>query len=112
MLLSLGLALRWQGLGRQVLPLALGVVGLRLLLVPMLATRLVGALGFEGDKAVALVLEAGMPSMLFGVVLCDRFSLDSRLYAVLVTVTTVLAMGALPLWFQWHHAGIGWPGAR
>ncbi|BCX88152.1 conserved hypothetical protein [Methylomarinovum tepidoasis] len=112
MLLSLGLALRWRGLGRQLLPLALGVIGLRLLLMPLIAAFLVRALGFGGEKAVALVLEAGMPSMLFGVVLCDRFGLDSRLYAVLVTTTTVLAMLTLPLWFELCHAGIGSSGTR
>ncbi|HEB78638.1 MAG TPA: AEC family transporter [Methylothermaceae bacterium] len=100
MLLSLGLALDWQGLRQRFWSHVLVVVVLRLLFIPLLATWLVGQLGFSGATATALVMEAGMPSMLFGIVLCDRFGLDSRLYAVLVTVTTLLAVVTLPLWYR------------
>ncbi len=112
MLLSLGLALEWPGEGRRLWSHVLPVVVLRLLLIPLAATWLVGWLGFTGIKAAALAMEAGMPSMLFGIVLCDRFGLDSRLYALLVTVTTLLAVVTLPLWYAWQGAGIPWPGAR
>jgi len=45
------------------------------------------------------VLEAAMPSMVLGLVLCDRFRLDTTLYALAVTVTTLLSLLSLPLWF-------------
>ncbi len=112
MLLSLGLALEWPRAGQRFWPHVLPVVVLRLLLLPLVATFLVERLGFAGVEAAALVMEAGMPSMLFGIVLCDRFGLDSRLYALLVTVTTLLAVVTLPLWYSWQGTGIPWPGAR
>jgi hypothetical protein len=39
-----------------------------------------------------------MPSMVLGIVLCDRYGLDSALYAEAVTVSTALAVLTLPLW--------------
>jgi len=98
MLLSLGLALDWRALSWRLWPQVFPVILFKLGVVPFFGFWLASWLGFFGDEAIALVLEAGMPSMLFGVVLCDRYGLDSRLYAVLVTVTTLLSMVTLPLW--------------
>ena len=98
MLLSLGLALDWRALGWRLWPQVFPVVLFKLVLMPLFGWWLASWLGFSGDKLSALVLEAGMPSMLFGVVLCDRYGLDSRLYAVLVTVTTLLSIVTLPVW--------------
>jgi len=41
-----------------------------------------------------------MPSMIVGIVLCDRYRLDSGLYASAVTVTTALSLISLPFWRQ------------
>jgi len=98
MLLSLGLALDWRALSWRLWPQVFPVVVFKLGLMPLFGWWLAYRLGFSGDKAIALILEAGMPSMLFGVVLCDRYGLDSRLYAVLVTVTTLLSIVTLPMW--------------
>jgi len=35
-----------------------------------------------------------------GIVFCDRYKLDSALYAMMVTVTTALSLITLPLWHQ------------
>jgi predicted permease len=45
------------------------------------------------------VLEAAMPAMVLGIVFCDRFGLDTGLYAAAVTLTTALSLVTLPLWF-------------
>ncbi len=100
MLLCLGLALDWRTFRRPMVPYVLPVSVFKLLLMPWYGWWLSGLLAFAGDESTALVLEAGMPSMLFGIVLCDRFQLDSRLYALLVTVTTLLSMLTLSLWFD------------
>jgi hypothetical protein len=47
-----------------------------------------------------VVLEAAMPSMVLGIVLCDRYRLDSSLYAMTVTVSTALSIVTLPMWFK------------
>jgi len=35
-----------------------------------------------------------------GLVICDRFKLDSTLYAEAVTVSTTLSLLTLPLWLK------------
>jgi hypothetical protein len=44
------------------------------------------------------VIEAAMPSMVLGLVFCDRYGLDTALYAAAVTLTTLLSLLTLPLW--------------
>ncbi|MDP3933394.1 MAG: AEC family transporter, partial [Methylococcaceae bacterium] len=51
-----------------------------------------------GDYRAAAVLDIAMPSMVLGIVFCDRYYLDSSLYAMAVTVTTALSLITLPLW--------------
>lgn len=101
MLFSLGLGLRWAGTWRRQIPLVLPVAAIQLLLTPLLIWGLAGSLGLEGQTLAAVVLEAAMPSMVLGIVLCDRYHLDTSLYAMAVTVTTALSMITLPLWFAW-----------
>jgi len=45
-----------------------------------------------------VTLEAGMPSMVLGVVICDRFHLNTPYYAFAVTLTTLACIFTLPLW--------------
>ena len=100
MLISLGLGLRWNSWHGRNLPLASVVVAFKMGAVPLFGLGLGLALGFEGDTLTALVLEAAMPSMLLGVVYCDRYRLDTSFYALAVSLTTLFAMVSLPFW---HH---------
>jgi len=100
MLFSLGLGLRWgAGWGRRV-SLVLPVVAIQLLLTPLIVWSVSGMTGLEGQVRTAVVLEAAMPSMVLGIVLCDRYRLDSSLYAMAVTLSTALSALTLPLWFS------------
>ncbi len=99
MLFSLGLGLRWGGGLRRQIPQVLPIVAIQLLLAPALIWAVAGGIGLHGDVLAAVVLEAGMPSMVLGIVLCDRYNLDTSLYAMTVTVTTVVSMVTLPMWF-------------
>ncbi len=100
MLFSTGLALRWvSGWQERIAPI-LPVMTIRLLLIPLLVWGLTFPLGLEGDLRTAAVLEAAMPSMVLGLVICDRFGLDTRLYAEIVVLSTAAAAITLPLWFR------------
>lgn len=101
MLFSLGLSLEWSRSRWYLLPSLLPVVVVRLLLVPAIVMLVAGSLGLTGELRAAVVMEAAMPSMVIGLVLCDRFKLDVGLYAAAVTVTTALSLITLPLWFTW-----------
>lgn len=98
MLLSLGMSLSWRALDRQTAASVAPVLLIQLLLLPLLAVGLTGAIGLGGVHRVGTVLEAAMPSMVLGIVLCDRYGLDSKFYSLTVTASTVLALVTLPLW--------------
>lgn len=100
MLISLGLGLRWNSWHYRNVPLAVLVLALKLAAMPLFGLALALQLGFSGDKLTALVLEAAMPSMVLGVVYCDRYRLDTAFYAMAVALTTLCGMISLPFW---HH---------
>lgn len=101
MLFSLGLSLEWSRSRWHLLPSLVPVVVVRLLLVPAIVMLVANSLGMSGELRAAVVMEAAMPSMVIGLVLCDRFKLDVSLYAAAVTVTTALSLVTLPLWYGW-----------
>ena len=101
MLFSLGLSLEWSRSRWHVLPSLIPVVVVRLLLVPFIVMLVATSLGLTGELHAAVVMEAAMPSMVLGLVICDRFKLDVSLYAAAVTVTTALSLITLPLWYSW-----------
>jgi predicted permease len=101
MLLSLGMGLQWQSVRWRNFPKVLPVIVIKLLLMPLLALVLAWRLGMSGDFLTASILEMAMPSMMFGIVLCDRYRLDSALYAMTVTLTTLLSLISIPLWYQY-----------
>ncbi|UCE88805.1 MAG: AEC family transporter [Pseudomonadota bacterium] len=107
MLLVLGMSLRLQALQPSQLRLVVPVLLIQLLLMPLLAVALAGIIGLGGRVAMATVLEAAMPSMVLGIVISDRFGLDTGLYAAAVTLTTVCCLATLPLWHYVLQAGIG-----
>lgn len=100
MLFALGLGLRWSGAWRGQLRLLLPVLALQLLITPLLMYPVARLIGLEGEVLVGVILEAAMPSMVLGIVLCDRYRLDSALYAMAVTLTTALSLITLPLVFE------------
>jgi predicted permease len=101
MLFSLGLGLRWSTGGWSHLPQVLPVVAIQLFITPLLVWGASTLLGMSGPVQTAVVLEAAMPSMVLGIVLCDRYKLDTSLYAMAVTLTTAISLFTLPLWLQW-----------
>lgn len=99
MLFSIGLSLQWSKAQWQLMPTVIPVILLRFLVIPVVVLFFSTAIGLTGDLQAAVVIEAAMPSMVLGIVLCDRFKLDVSLYATAVTVTTALSIIVLPAWF-------------
>lgn len=100
MLLSVGMALRWQSGWLARIPLLLPVVLIQLLLMPLIAWAASIGVGMPEKLLAPSVIEGAMPSMVLGLVICDRFKLDTGLYAEAVTVTTILSLLTLPFWLQ------------
>ena len=101
MLLSLGLSLEWRrSQWRSQAGTVVPVLVLRLVLIPALILVFTHFIGLSGEWRAAVVMESAMPSMVLGIVFCDRFKLDVGLYAMAVTLSTALSVLTLPLWFR------------
>jgi predicted permease len=100
MLFSIGLSLRWRAGWSQQLTQVFPVVAIQLVLTPTIIFLLVPLFGIDARTEMAVVLEAAMPSMVLGIVLADRYGLDSHLYAMAVTISTALSLITLPLWYS------------
>ena len=98
MLVSLGLALNWKAVVARNIPYVIPVILIKMIIMPLLAIALISHLPMEGKYKAAAVLDMAMPSMVLGIVFCDRYRLDSGLYAMTVTVTTALSLISLPFW--------------
>ena len=98
MLVSLGLALNWTAVTARNIPYVLPVIVIKMLMMPVFAIVVASLLPMDGQYKAAAVLDMAMPSMVLGVVFCDRYRLDSGLYAMTVTVTTALSLMTLPFW--------------
>lgn len=99
MLFALGLALSFERFRAGDASALAAVTAIQLLLAPLVALGLAAGFGLHGVPGMATVLEAAMPAMVLGLVFCDRFGLDTRLYAAAVTLTTAVSLVTLPLWF-------------
>lgn len=99
MLLAVGMSLEWRGLRREAWGPLLMVLLIQLLVMPLVVWGTSTALGFESRMQLALVLEAAMPSMVLGLVICEHFRLDTAFYAATVTLSTILSILTLPLWY-------------
>jgi predicted permease len=100
MLFSLGLALSWKAVTVRNIPYVIPVIAIKMALMPLFAMLLVRHLPIAFEYQAAAVLDLSMPSMLLGIVFCDRYRLDSSLYAMAVTLTTAISLITLPFWHR------------
>lgn len=98
MLFSLGLSLRWDTIDAHRLPTVFPILMLQLFIAPLIVWGVAQGIGLDGMLLNGTVMEAAMPSMVIGIVLCDRYGLDTGLYAAAVTITTLLSLFTLPMW--------------
>ena len=101
MLIVLGMSIRWRSLHIRYMRLLAPVAAITLIIVPMSVYSMGRLIGLESDLSIMVTLVGAMPTMVFGIVICERYQLDGELYAAAVTLTTILSLVSLPLWFQW-----------
>jgi predicted permease len=95
MILSLGMALRFERV-EHLVP-TLGVGGIKLFLSPVIVFGAAKLLSMQDPYFEAVTLEGAMPTQLLTLVIADRFNLDSRLLARAIVINTVLAFVTIPL---------------
>jgi predicted permease len=105
MLIVLGMSIRWQSIHLRFMKLLLPTVLISLILVPLTVFGVANAIGLASELHISVVLIAAMPTMIFGIVICERYQLDSELYAAVVTLTTLMSLLTLPVWFQLLSGG-------
>ena len=101
MLFAIGLALKQGFYEVRQLPSVIPVIVIQLFIMPLVVLGTALLLAMPQDLRLAVVLEGAMPSMALGVVLCDRYGLNTGIYAAAVTATTLLSLVTLPLWYGW-----------
>lgn len=101
MLVALGMSLRWDTLKLQFLPMIVAVCVIGLLFAPFAALQVASFLGLPTETLKAVVLLSAMPSMVFGIIVCERYQLDSALYAATVLVSSLLSILTLSGWFHY-----------
>lgn len=99
MLIALGMSLRWDTLKLQFLPMLVPVCVIGLLLAPFVALQVASSFNLPKETLKAVVLLSAMPTMVFGVVVCERYQLDSALYAAAVLVSSLMSILTLSIWF-------------
>ncbi|MDX8383744.1 MAG: AEC family transporter [Ghiorsea sp.] len=100
MLLSIGLSLSWGEGWLMRIPVLIPVVLIQLVCMPLLVWGAGLAANMSEDMLMVAVIEGAMPSMVLGLVLCERFKLDISLYAEAVTLTTAFSLLTLPMWLS------------
>lgn len=100
MLFSLGLALHWRAISLRNMFSVIPAIIIKLILMPLIAITIANILQIPTPYKAAAVLDLSMPSMVLGIVFCDRYRLDSALYATAVTITTLLSVISLPFWYK------------
>ncbi|NQZ54413.1 MAG: AEC family transporter [Piscirickettsiaceae bacterium] len=105
MLIVLGMSIRWQSIHLRFMKLLLPTVLISLILVPLTVFGMAHVIGLASELQLSVVLIAAMPTMIFGIVICERYQLDSELYAAVVTFTTLMSLLTLPVWFQLLSGG-------
>jgi predicted permease len=100
MLIALGLALNWRTVTLRNLPHVAPALLIKMGLMPLFALWFSRYLTLDQAHKNALTLEMAMPCMVLGIVFCDRYRLDSALYAMSVTLSTLLSLVTLPFWYR------------
>jgi malonate transporter and related proteins len=94
-LMAAGAGMQLQKLG-QTPVLSLGVLGIRHLISPLVASGLIVWFGLNGLQATVLLAFSAMPTASSAYVLAARMGYNGGYVAALVTMSTLLGMASLP----------------
>jgi malate permease and related proteins len=99
MLIALGMSIKWDTLKPQDLPKLALVSVIVLAIAPLATYGVVTTLNLPHDMLVTATLLSAMPTMIFGIILCERYEIDGAFYAAAVLITTILSIVSLSLWY-------------
>lgn len=106
-LIVVGLSLQWNKQWQKLIPFILPATAIQLILMPIALWAFFHIFGVPGVQTFkSMFLQAAMPSMVFGFIICERFKFDSNAYTAAFTVTTAISLITLPLWFTLIKNGV------
>jgi predicted permease len=100
MLISLGLSLTLPREQLYQLRSVFPALAVKLFFMPLVVLLAADLVRLHGMQFQSVVLEGAMPSMVLGMVLADRYGLNTAIYAAIVTISTVTAFFTLGMWFH------------
>ena len=105
-LIIVGLSLYWHKQWAKLIPAMLPIAILQLILLPLLLWGLFHLFGVTGVQTFkSMFLQAAMPSMVLGFIICERYKLDSTAYTAAFSFTTILSLITIPLWWTLIQKG-------
>jgi predicted permease len=96
MLFSLGLSLRPKLISLHDIKPVLAITIIQLIMMPFIVWSIGQTVPISHDYLLPVVIEGAMPSMLLGLVLCNRYKLDTGFYASAVMVSSLVSLITLP----------------
>ena len=106
-MLAVGFALQWHKQWNDLLPYLVPVAVIQLAILPLALWGLFQVFGLSGPQTYqSMILQAAMPSMLFGFLFCEKYKLDTTAYTAAFSFTTVLSIATTPLWLNLIQRGV------
>lgn len=99
-LIVVGLSLHWNKQWHKLVPVMLPVAVIQLVLLPIVLWGFFHIFGVSGSQTFkSMFLQAAMPSMVLGFIICEKYKLDSTAYTAVFSFTTVVSLVTLPIWW-------------
>lgn len=95
-MISLGLSLEFKGI-KEYFDAASFVSVIKLVVSPLIALLIVSLMGLSGLDRTVTIVEAGMPSAMFTLILAITYDLDVKVAAACIFMSTVLSMISITL---------------
>ena len=106
-LITIGLSLYWNKQWVKLIPVILPVVIIQLILLPLVLWGFFHLFGLSGVQTFkSMFMQAAMPSMVLGFIICERYKLDTTAYTAAFSFTTILSLITIPVWWTLLQKGI------
>ena len=106
-LIAVGVSLYWKSQWSRLIPVMWPVAVIQLVLTPLMLWGFYHMFSVSGGETFrSLILQAAMPSMLLGFIICQRYRLDTTAYAAAFSFTVITSLVTVPGWWWLIQKGI------
>ena len=106
-LIVIGLSLYWNKQWYKLIPVILPATIIQLILMPIILWAFFHIFGVSGVQTFkSTFIQAAMPSMVFGFIICEKYRLDTNAYTAVFSFTTVISLITLPVWWTLLKNGV------